>query len=258
MDLRLRQICLVARDLAPAIDALKHVLGLEVCYIDSAVGEYGLENSLLPVGNQFLEVVAPTRPGTAGGRYLDRRGGDGGYMVITQCADREARDARLAELQVPIANTMDYGTFHGHQLHPKYTGGAFFEIDWNTGGEREDGPWHPAGPDWKPHVRTDTVRAITTVELQSPDPAGLADRWSHIAGIALTPGEAGPELPFTNARLRFVEARDGRGEGLGGIDLAATNASAIAAACQRARAAGHPVTDTTATLCGTRIRLVPQ
>jgi|TARA_B100000959_G_C14905963_1_gene592982 hypothetical protein len=52
MELRLRQVCLIARELAPAIAQLKDIFGLEVCYIDSAVGVYGLENSFLPVGNQ--------------------------------------------------------------------------------------------------------------------------------------------------------------------------------------------------------------
>ena len=85
MSIRLRQIALVANKLAPVIDDLKAVFGLEVCYIDPGVGAFGLENSLLPVGNNFIEVVAPIKEGTAGGRYLKRRGGDGGYMVICQC-----------------------------------------------------------------------------------------------------------------------------------------------------------------------------
>ncbi|MBT7756607.1 MAG: hypothetical protein HN732_04725, partial [Rhodospirillaceae bacterium] len=68
--LRLRQICLVAHELAPAVDDLCEVLGLATCHHDPAVGAYGLENALLPVGTNFLEVVAPTESGTAGGRYL--------------------------------------------------------------------------------------------------------------------------------------------------------------------------------------------
>jgi hypothetical protein len=91
--LRLRQICLVAHELAPTVDILQDVLGLATCHHDPAVGKYGLENALLPVGTNFLEVVAPTTDGTAGGRYLERRGGDGGYMVILQCDNVEERRA---------------------------------------------------------------------------------------------------------------------------------------------------------------------
>ena len=253
MDLRLRQICLIARELDPVIAALKHVFSLEVCYVDPGVAAFGLENSLLPVGNQFLEVVVPTQSGTAGGRYLERRGGDGGYMVITQCADRAARDARVAELEIPIAHEMDYGEFQGLQLHPKYTGGAFFEIDWNAGGEDPGGPWHPAGPNWQPARRTDVVGAITAAALQSPDPQALATRWSEIAGLDLEDGEFGPEIHLSNAAVRFVEDRDGRGEGLGGIDLAANDA---ARAKTQAAEIGCPIDGDTITICGTRFRLV--
>ncbi len=253
MDLRLRQICLVADELEPVIEQLKHIFSLDVCYVDSAVGKYGLENSLLTIGDQFLEVVAPVEPGTAAGRYLERRGGNGGYMVITQCRDRGARDARIAELAVPVANELDYGDFHGLQLHPKFTGGAFFEIDWNEGGDDPDGPWHPAGANWQAARRTDVVHAIRAAELQSPDPERLAKRWSEIAGLDLRAGEFGLEMPLSDATVRFVEARDGRGEGLGGIDLAANDAARAKA---QAAEIGCAVDGETIAVCGTRVRLV--
>src|SRR5271154_443440 len=106
MSIRLRQIALVANKLAPVIEDLKAVFGLEVCYIDPGVGAFGLENSLLPVGNNFIEVVAPIKDGTAGGRYLKRRGGDGGYMVICQCeshADQLERLEHPKEMGIRIA-----------------------------------------------------------------------------------------------------------------------------------------------------------
>ena len=253
MDLRLRQICLVARELAPVVDQLTHIFSLEVCYVDPGVGVFGLENSLLTVGNQFLEVVVPTEAGTAAGRYLERRDGDGGYMVITQCGDRDARDRRIAALDVPIAHEMDYGDFQGLQLHPKFTGGAFFEIDWNAGGEDPDGPWHPAGPDWQAARRTDVVSAIAAAELQSADPDRLAARWSEIAGLDLVAGELGPEIRMSNAAVRFVAATDGRGEGLGGIDLVANDAARAKA---QAAEIGCSIDGDTIGVCGTRIRLV--
>ena len=146
MRLRLRQICLVAHDLEPVVADLKRVFGLEVCHVDDAVAAYGLVNALLPVGSQFLEVVAPTGPGTAAGRYLDRRGGDGGYMVITQCSNLEARRRRVAELGVRIANPLEHGDFQGMQLHPRDTGGAFFEIDCqHRAASRRTAPGTPQG-----------------------------------------------------------------------------------------------------------------
>ena len=92
--LRLRQIAFVAHDLEPVVQDLQSVLGLDVCFHDPDLDVFGLHNALLPVGTQFVEVVAPIREGTAGGRYLDRRGGDGGYMVITHTDDHPRRRAR--------------------------------------------------------------------------------------------------------------------------------------------------------------------
>ncbi|MEM7019769.1 MAG: hypothetical protein AAF512_20830, partial [Pseudomonadota bacterium] len=79
-DIRIRQICLVAHDLARIQGQLEAVFGIEVAFRDPGVGKFGLHNILMPIGNQLLETVSP-QPGeheTPGGRYLQRRGGDGG------------------------------------------------------------------------------------------------------------------------------------------------------------------------------------
>ena len=91
MTIQLRQICLVARKLEPVIQDLTAILGINRCFVDPGVGVFGLENTLMPIGRNFLEVVAPIEENTAGGRYLDRRNGDGGYMVITQADNLESQ-----------------------------------------------------------------------------------------------------------------------------------------------------------------------
>ena len=83
MWLRLRQIALVAQELAPVQADLEAVLGIAVCFRDPGVGHFGLENALFPIGNELLEVVAPIREQTAGGRYLERRSGAGGIGCAT-------------------------------------------------------------------------------------------------------------------------------------------------------------------------------
>src|SRR5258708_3035695 len=191
MSIRLRQIALVANKLAPVIEDLKAVFGLEVCYIDPGVEVFGLENSLMPVGNNFIEVVAPIKEDTAAGRYLKRRAGDGGYMVICQCDSHEvqlARRDRARELGIRIAMEHESEKYHVMQLHPADTGGSFFEIDWDAKGEPE-GNWDPAGGGgWREAKRTEVVSGYSAVELQSSDPAGLAERWSKNAGA---PGRQG-------------------------------------------------------------------
>ncbi|MCC5871226.1 MAG: VOC family protein [Gammaproteobacteria bacterium] len=244
MWLRLRQIALVAEQLAPVEQALVDVLGVAVCYRDPAVATFGLENALFPVGNQFLEVVAPTREGTAGGRYLERRGGDGGYMVICQTDDHPPRRRRVAELGVRTVFDRDMSDYSLMQLHPKDTGGSFLEIDAQLGshGLDIDGPWHPAGPDWKAGQRLDRVTGIGAAEIQADDPVAVARRWSEIVEIPLTRTGAGhpdgdPGLKLDNATLRFVPCTDGRPEGLGGIDVVCVDRDAVLRAADRAQGA---------------------
>ncbi len=228
--LRLRQIALVARDLEAVVADLRAVLGLEIGYRDPHIDRLGLHNAVLPVGGQFLEVVSPVQEGTTAERYLDRRGGDGGYMVITQCDDHAARRARVEQLGIRIVGQFDDEGFADIQLHPSDTGGSFLEIDQQEGGEPLDGRWSPAGPDWQRAVRTDVVTAITAAELQCAEPDRVAARWSEILDLPTKSDDGAITLALDNAVVRFVPVADGRGEGLGGIDLAVADADRLRAA----------------------------
>jgi len=251
--IHLRQICLVAGELAPAIAALRAVLDLPVAHVDPAVGKFGLENTLLTAGTQFLEVVAPTQPGTAAGRYLDRRGGDGGYMVICQAGGKPEQDkvrANARDESVREAYFSDRGSWNVCQFHPGDLRAAFLEVDWD---ERNDatGNWMPAGGlEWQgagvPPV------AITAAELQDDDPEGLAALWARVLGLPVTRTTEGPGIALANAALRFVPVADGRGPGLGGLDLRLPDPEA-AMARARAQGCGH---DGGALICGTRLRFV--
>ena len=252
--LRLRQIALVAARLAPLEQEFIEILGLEVCYRDPAVAYFGLENVLFPIGNQFLEVVAPVREGTAGGRYLERRRGDGGYMVITQADDHAPRRSRVEALGVRVVNQYESEAFLNMQLHPKDTGGSFFEIDAmrGEGALDDDGPWEPAGPGWQRARSLDRVTGIVAAEVQCDDPEQVAERWSEIAEIPLRRHGRHPVLPLANASVRYVACTDGRAEGLGGIDVACADRAAIIAAAQ---ARGLPVEGGVLVLGGMRIYL---
>lgn len=253
MWLRLRQIAFVAEALAPVEQAIIDTLGVAVCYRDPAVAAFGLENVLFPIGNQFLEVVAPVRENTAGGRYLERRGGNGGYMIITQCDDHAPRKARVATLGIRTVLEHDDDSYRLMQLHPRDTGGTFFEIDQQLGdrADEPDGPWHPAGPDWQRARDLRRVNGIVAAIVQCDDPGRVARRWAGIAEIPLAPDLT---LPLDNAGIRFVECTDGRPEGLSEIDVAVTDAAAI---LERARQRDAVLGDDQIGLCGVRINLVP-
>jgi hypothetical protein len=252
MTLWLRQIALVAEDRDRAVADFRAVLGLEIGHVDPGVGQFGLHNAILPVGGQFLEIVAPVQPGTTAGRYLERRGGDGGYMVILQCSDHAPVKRRAAELGLRKVLEFDDHGYACLQFHPRDTGGSFLEVDHQADSVPPEGAWWPAGKHWRAAVRTERVQGIAAAEIQAADPEKLAARWGEILELPVTKPAGVPSLALANATLRFVPDADGRGEGLGGIDLAAADpARALAAARERGLlGAGNVLA-----LCGMRMRL---
>ena len=94
---RLRQVALVAQDCDRVAEELRQAFGWLPPYRDPGVERFGLTNAVFAVADTFVEVVAPIQPDTTAGRYLERRGGDGGYMAIFQVPDLGA--ARRAGCQ---------------------------------------------------------------------------------------------------------------------------------------------------------------
>tara|TARA_B100002003_G_scaffold248429_1_gene282238 strand:- start:6608 stop:7384 length:777 start_codon:yes stop_codon:yes gene_type:complete len=258
MWLRLRQIALVTGNLKKVVSDLRDILGIEVCYRDPGIDYFGLENVLMPIGNQFLEIVAPIQENTAGGRYLKRRGGDGGYMVITQCNDHARRRARVEELGIRIVYQFDVpDQFKNLQMHPKDTGGSFFEINEQLGENAQelDGPWHPAGgPGWKVGQRLERITGIACAEMQVDDPAAVSARWGEIVQMPVNKDDNGnPIIELDNASVRFVNCNDGRPEGLGGLDLITSNRQAILQAAQERNCISA---DSQVAICGMRLNLI--
>jgi hypothetical protein len=255
MKIQLRQICLVARELEPVIEDLTKILGINRCYVDPGVGHFGLENTLMPIGRNFLEVVSPIQEGTAGGRYLDRRGGNGGYMVICQADSKETQRAvrqRALDAGVRIAHESDREHWNICQLHPRDMIASFLEIDWDDQNDFE-GKWMPVGgTGWEDKVKQDVTVDYKGVELQAEDPVELATRWSEATGISVE--RSGDEfvIALNNVTLRFVEATDGRGPGLGGLDIEVADRRQV---LEEAKARNCYVNDNRVDICGTRFYL---
>jgi hypothetical protein len=204
--LRLRQICLVAPYLEPVVSDIAGIMGLNVCYRDGNVAKYGLENALLPVDTILLEVVAPTKPGTAAGRFLAKTGGRGGYMAIFCCDDPDQRGRHAKAMGVRVANVIDHAPYHGVQLHPRDCRAAFIEFNHTDGSDDVIGPYPPAGPDWQNSIAKDVTQALIGVEMQSPDPQALAGHWGRIIEIPVSNNASGePELKLPNCSFRFVK-----------------------------------------------------
>lgn len=231
MALSLRQIAFVAQERDPLVADLCAVLGTTVCCVDEAVQEFGLENAVMPVGTQFLEVVAPIRPDAPAARYLARRGGDAGYMVICQAANTSEQQAcrdRARALGIRVAWEKPHADGHYLQLHPRDTGGCFFEID-TVNGDDPRGPWPPAGG--VSNGSDSRVNAITAVEIAAREPEQLCSRWRTIAGQNTNAATADDlELTLANASIRFTRCSEERGEGLVAIALGCNDRAAILAA----------------------------
>lgn len=247
--LRLRQICLVARDLERAVDDIHHVLGVDVCYRDPNVAKYGLVNALFPIGHAFLEVVSPVREDTAAGRFLDRNHDRHGYMVILDCDDVDARRDHLLGLGVRLATELRYEDYHGIQLHPKDTGAALIEFNHTEHGQSLDGPYHPAGPHWQRFVRNDVSTALLAAEVCGRGIGPLAATWSALMQRPVID----EVMTLDQGRIEFRENAV-HAPALTGIVVAAGDPSAISA---RARERGCVDTDGTVLLAGVRVHLVP-
>ena len=247
----LRQICLVAPHLEPVISDIAAIMGLEVCYRDGNVEKYGLVNALLPVDTILLEVVAPFQRGTAAGRFIEKTAGHGGYMAIFCCDDPDAHAARANAMGVRTANMITHAPYHGVQLHPRDCRAAFIEFNHTDGSDDVLGVYPPAGPDWQKHIRKDVTKAIVGVEMQSPDPAGLAAHWGRIIGVGMTKAaDDVPELKLPNATFRFVKGAD---EIMSGVEFRVAD---VAKVCDAAKARGYKVSSNEFLIGGVKFRLV--
>ena len=183
MSFTLRQICLVAHKIKSVIEDFHNVFGIENCFFDPRVEFFGLENALLPVGNDCIEIVSPIKNKTTAGRYLERRQGNGGYMILLQSDSEKIQTASLArakKMGIRVAFKITLETYHMIQLHPADTGGSFLQIDWDSKNEH-DGYWYNAGGNiWKKYVNTSVISAITAVDIQSEKPEPLAHCWAEI------------------------------------------------------------------------------
>ena len=215
---RLRQVALVAHDCPQVAGELRQAFGWPPPFHDPGVGQFGLTNAVFTVGDTFVEVVAPAQPDTTAGRYLERRGGDGGYMAIFQVPDLAAARRRVAGLGVRVIWTADLADIAGTHLHPRDVPGAIVSLDWAA----PEQSWRWAGPSWTGRVPDHAHGGVTGLTVEVNDPAAAARRWAAVLGISAADhgGTMVVELPDQGQRLRFVPAGGGRGEGITEVMIA--------------------------------------
>ena len=217
--MRLRQVALVAATLEPSRSKFFELLGLDDDFADKGVGEFGLENSVMAIGDTYLEIVAPTQPGTTAERLLERRGGDGGYMVICQVDDIVPYREHTDELKVRKVWDADLSDAKAFHMHPRDIGGAIVSLDEMIPPES----WRWAGPGWQTR-QAKNVGQICGVTLQAEDPDKMAARWGEIFKIAPT----NRKITMSDASwVEFKELADDRGDGVSGVTFAGADISEL-------------------------------
>jgi Glyoxalase-like domain len=200
---------LVAAELEPAERALRDALGLDEPFRDPGVAEFGLRNAVFALGDCFLEIVSPTQPDTAAGRYLQRHGGDGGYMVLFDLEDLDGARSRAARDGVRVVWKIDLPDISGTHLHPADMRGAIVSLD------RSDpyGTWRWGGPQWTGRTGSGAPGRLAGITVAVDDPAAVAARWASVLG---TPFDEGSQttLRLDGAYVAFGKAPHERAEGL--------------------------------------------
>lgn len=219
--MKLRQVALAAQHLEPARSQLFELLGVSADFADPGVGEFGLVNSVMAIGNSFLEIVAPDQPDTAAGRLLARRGDTCGYMVLMQVEDFAEFDAHLDAHHVRKVwqvNRRDVSACH---VHPKDIGGAIVSFDEMR--PREDWVW--GGPNWT-EQRAQHATRILGCTLCSPNHEGLAVRWSEVMDTPLIAAGSNRCMEFADGTfIEFIAGDDY--EGICSITFGAEDAQAL-------------------------------
>jgi hypothetical protein len=194
--IRLRHLALVAGDLERVAGELRRELGLGEPFIeDSLALDWGVRNAVFALGDQFLEVMAPTRAGTAAGRHLERRGGDAGYMVMFQVDDIAGARARARAAGVRLVWELDLPDMSGTHLHPTDMPGAIVALD----SSRPPEAWRWAGPDWTGQAGSGAPGAILGATISVDDPIAVAQRWSAVLG------SAAPDIRFVSGDAGLAE-----------------------------------------------------
>ena len=200
----------------PIVSDLNKLFGLEVAFNDPGVGHFGLENAVMPLGTDFLEVVSPIEENTTAERYLHKRGGDGGYMVIIQVDDFDRSKSLVNDYKIGIVWDTDLPEAKAIHLHPKQMGGAIVSLDWMNPKES----WKWAGPEWNKYI-TDDIKGIDGVEIQANNPEEMFNRWKDILD-ASNINESEKKIYLDNTWISFTD-EDDRGSGISAFSLITDN-----------------------------------
>jgi len=116
------ELSVVVRDLDEAITRFTTLFGLTV-HKRGESKEFGFKNAILPTGIGHIELLQPTDPHKAVGRFLEKHG-EGVYLVGFECRDIPDAVTRLRAAGARVDNPKPDLAW----VHPRETHGLFVEL----------------------------------------------------------------------------------------------------------------------------------
>jgi methylmalonyl-CoA/ethylmalonyl-CoA epimerase len=126
---KIEHVALAVADLDVAIAHYRNVWGLEVTHRER-VEDQGVEEAMLPLGESFLQLLAPTSPDSTVARFLERSG-EGLHHIAYEVDDLERELADLKSNGVALIDEKPRRGGRGHMVafvHPKSNHGLLVEL----------------------------------------------------------------------------------------------------------------------------------
>ncbi|MDC3081183.1 hypothetical protein OA385_02450 [Paracoccaceae bacterium] len=223
--MRLRQLVIATSEMDLLADSICDLFELKRTFSDPELIVFGLENVLIPLGDTFLELVTPIKENTSAERFLKKRGGDGGYMIIVDSQDLKKERKRLENVEIDIVWFENRKTdgIHGQSLHlhPKQVGGAILSID----NMSPPSSWLWAGQEWEKDINKSLVSHLSGVNLCSPHPDNLLSNWEKALGKKRTTG--GNSIDLEGSSINFVMNSQSQSEHISAFQIHTSKRSHI-------------------------------
>jgi methylmalonyl-CoA/ethylmalonyl-CoA epimerase len=116
------ELSVVVRDLDAAVERYGKLFGLKV-HKRGESKQFGFKNAILPTGIGHIELMQPTDPDKAVGRFLAKHG-EGVYLVGFECQDVPGAVTKLRGDGVKVDSPREDLAW----VHPRETHGLFVEL----------------------------------------------------------------------------------------------------------------------------------
>ncbi len=192
---RIRQIAVIVPQVDPIIERLHALFGVEPS-LREELPQFDVLSKIVPIGDQFLELIKPLKPGTAQARFLDKRG-PGLYMLILESDEGLTCKAKAEACGIPVVATEDRPTHTSVHLHPKAMANVLVAIDTS----KVTGDWPAAGPHWQQHIRSEVATGIFAFSIAGWDADQMVAPYRKLFGMEVRPRTPGPDYRACRARV---------------------------------------------------------